>query len=56
VVLAFVAAKMLLAHTTWQISMLLSLGVGVAILALSVVVSLLQPRKSVNLQVPAGLA
>jgi tellurite resistance protein TerC len=46
VVLVFVGVKMLLAHTAWKIPTLLSLGVVVAILAVSVVVSLLKPRTS----------
>ena len=40
VVLSFVGVKMLLAHTAWKIPTLLSLGVVVLILAVSVVVSL----------------
>ena len=49
VVLAFVGVKMLLAHTAWKITTLLSLGVVILILAVSVVVSLLRPKKSVKL-------
>ena len=49
VVLAFVGVKMLLAHTAWKIPTLLSLGVVILILAVSVVVSLLRPKKSVKL-------
>jgi len=45
VVLAFVGVKMLLAHTAWKIPTVLSLGVVVGILAVSVVVSLLRPKK-----------
>ena len=45
VVLAFVGVKMLLAHTAWKIPTLLSLGVVIMILAVSVLVSLLRPRK-----------
>jgi tellurite resistance protein TerC len=48
VVLAFVGVKMLLAHTAWKIPTLLALGVVVIILAASVVVSLLRPRKPVK--------
>jgi len=48
VVLAFVGVKMLLAHTAWKIPTLLALGVVVLILAASVVVSLLRPRKPVK--------
>ena len=50
VVLAFVGVKMLLAHTAWKIPTLLALGVVVLILAASVVVSLLRPRKPVKLK------
>jgi tellurite resistance protein TerC len=50
VVLAFVGVKMLLAHTAWKIPTLLALGVVVLILAASVVVSLLRPRKPVKLE------
>jgi tellurite resistance protein TerC len=46
VVLAFVGVKMLLAHTTWKLDTLVSLGVVVAILVVSIVASLLQPKKS----------
>src|SRR5512139_3086083 len=45
VVLAFVGVKMLLAHTAWAIDTPVSLGVIVAILAVSIVVSLLRPKK-----------
>ena len=45
VVLTFVGVKMILAHTAWKIDTLVSLGVIVAILATSVVWSLLKPRK-----------
>ena len=44
VVLAFVGVKMLLAHTAWKIDTLVSLGVIVAILAASIVLSLLRPK------------
>ena len=43
-VLAFVGVKMLLAHSPWKIDTLLSLGVIVAILATSVIFSLLYPK------------
>ncbi len=46
-VLAFVGIKMLLAHTAFKIPTLASLGVVVLILAISVVWSLLRPRKLV---------
>jgi tellurite resistance protein TerC len=45
VVLSFVGAKMLLAHTAWKIPTLLSLGVVVLILAVSIVWSLLRPKQ-----------
>ncbi len=44
-VLAFVGVKMLLAHTAWKIPTLVSLGVVVLILVLSVVASLIWPKK-----------
>lgn len=53
VVLTFVGVKMILAHTAWKIDTLVSLGVIVAILAVSVVASLLRPRKAVALATPA---
>ena len=45
VVLSFVGVKMLLAHTAWKIPTLWSLGVVVAILAVSVLWSLLKPKR-----------
>lgn len=45
VVLSFVGVKMLLAHTPWKIDTLISLGVIVAILAASVIASLVRPKK-----------
>jgi tellurite resistance protein TerC len=45
VVLSFVGVKMMLAHTAWKIPTLFSLGVVVLILAVSVVVSLLRPKR-----------
>ena len=47
VVLTFVGVKMILAHTPWKIDTLVSLGVILLILAASVVMSLLRPRKTV---------
>ena len=44
-VLAFVGTKMVLAHTEWKIPTMISLGVIVGILAVSVVASLLRPRR-----------
>jgi len=47
VVLTFVGVKMILAHTAWKIDTLVALGVIVLILATSVVMSLLRPKKVV---------
>ena len=44
VVLAFVGAKMLLAHSPYKIDTLVSLGVIVAILAISIIASLIKTR------------
>lgn len=44
VILTFVGLKMLLVHTPWKIDTLVSLGVIVAILAASVIASLLKPK------------
>lgn len=44
VVLTFVGVKMILAHTTWKLDTLVSLGVIVLILGTSVVLSLLRPK------------
>jgi tellurite resistance protein TerC len=52
VVLSFVGVKMLLAHTAWKIPTFWSLGVIVLILAVSVVVSLLRPKKSLKFEGP----
>ena len=46
VVLTFVGVKMLLGHTEWKIDTHVSLGVIVAVLAASVVASLLWPKKA----------
>ena len=56
VVLVFVGVKMLLAHTAWKIPTLLSLGVVIFILAVSVVVSLLRPKKPAKLAAGNGNA
>ena len=45
VVLSFVGVKMLLGHSPYKIDTLVSLGVIVAVLALSVIFSLLWPKK-----------
>jgi len=45
VVLSFVGLKMLLMHTAWKIPTLVSLGVVVLILVVSVVASLLRPKR-----------
>jgi tellurite resistance protein TerC len=54
VVLSFVGVKMLLAHTAYKLDTLVSLGVVVLILATSIVVSLLRPRKLGEFTGPAG--
>jgi tellurite resistance protein TerC len=54
VVLSFVGVKMLLAHTAYKLDTLVSLGVVVLILATSIVVSLLRPRKLGEFAGPAG--
>ena len=46
-VLTFVGVKMILAHTTWKIDTLVSLGIIALILAASVVLSLMRPKKKV---------
>ena len=46
VVLAFVGVKMLLGHTPYKIDTLLSLGVIVAVLATSIIISLLRPKQA----------
>ncbi len=46
VVLTFVGVKMLLGHTAYKIDTLISLGVIVTVLALSIIVSLLRPKKA----------
>ena len=45
VVLSFVGVKMLLGHTPWKIDTLVSLGVIIGILTISVIASLLRPKK-----------
>ena len=54
VVLAFVGVKMLLAHSPYKLDTLLSLGVVVGILAVSVVASLLRPKKTGPFEGPGG--
>ena len=46
-VLTFVGVKMILAHTTWKIDTLVSLGIIALILAASVALSLMRPKKKV---------
>jgi len=46
VVLTFVGVKMILAHTPWKIDTLVSLGVIILILATSVGLSLVRPKKN----------
>ena len=53
VVLAFVGVKMCLAHTTWKIDTLVSLGVIVATLAISMLWSVWRPKAAEG-NVPAG--
>ncbi|MDD3178826.1 MAG: TerC family protein [Opitutaceae bacterium] len=53
-VLAFVGVKMLLAHTAWKIDTVASLGVVIAILASSVLASLMRPRQPLPLPKPDG--
>lgn len=45
VVLAFVGVKMVLSHTAWKIDTLVSLGLIVGILGISIVCSLLRPHR-----------
>ena len=47
VVLTFVGVKMLLGHTAWKIDTHVSLGVIVVVLAVSIIMSLLRPKKVV---------
>jgi tellurite resistance protein TerC len=47
VVLTFVGVKMLLAHSPWKLDTLVSLGVIVLVLAVSIVLSLLRPKKTI---------
>ncbi len=54
VVLSFVGVKMLLAHSPYKIDTMVSLGVVVGILAVSVVASLLRPRRIEPFEGPAG--
>jgi nucleotide-binding universal stress UspA family protein len=54
VVLSFVGVKMLLAHTAYKLNTLVSLGVVVLILATSIVMSLLRPRKLGEFVGPTG--
>ena len=44
VVLSFVGVKMMLGHTAWKIDTHVSLGIIVAVLAASIIVSLLRPK------------
>ena len=56
VMLAFVGVKMLLAHSPYELDTLLSLGVVVGILAMSVVASLLRPTTTGSFEGPGGPA
>ena len=53
IVLTFIGVKMMLAHTAYKIDTLVSLGVVVAVLAVSVVASLLRPRPATSEPAPA---
>ncbi len=53
VVLTFVGVKMMLAHTAWKIDTHVSLGVIVLVLAGSVVISLLRPKRPVAPKAPS---
>jgi tellurite resistance protein TerC len=50
VILSFVGVKMLLAHSPWKIDTLVSLGVVVLILVISVVASLLRPKRPMHFE------
>jgi len=54
VILSFVGVKMLLAHTTYKIDTLVSLGIVVLILALAIVASLLRPKRPVHFTGSSG--
>jgi tellurite resistance protein TerC len=47
VVLSFVGVKMLLGHTPWKIDTLVSLAVIVSVLAASIILSLLRPKRKI---------
>ncbi len=53
VVLMFVGVKMLLAHSPWKLDTLLALGIIVLVLAGSIVLSLMRPKKPV---IPVAVA
>ena len=53
VVLTFVGVKMVLAHTAWKIDTMVSLGVIVLVLTISVVMSLLRPKAAAATAAPA---
>lgn len=53
-VLSFVGVKMLLAHTAYKIDTLVSLGVVAAILAISIVASVLRPAKKLRFAEPSA--
>lgn len=55
VVLTFVGVKMLLGHTDYKIDTLVSLGVIVAVLAASVIASLVWPKAAASVPVSPGL-
>ncbi|HSQ22684.1 MAG TPA: TerC family protein, partial [Coriobacteriia bacterium] len=54
VVLSFVGVKMMLAHSPYKIDTLVSLAVVVGIIAASIVVSILRPRRMGSFDGPSG--
>ena len=54
VVLSFVGVKMMLAHSPYKIDTLVSLAVVIGILALSVVASVMRPRRMGSFEGPTG--
>jgi tellurite resistance protein TerC len=54
VVLSFVGVKMMLAHSPYKIDTLVSLAVVVGIIGLSIVASILRPRKMGSFEGPSG--
>jgi tellurite resistance protein TerC len=54
VILSFVGVKMMLTHTAYKIDTLVSLGVVVAILAISIIASRVRPKRPLRLPGPTG--